>query len=50
MFLDNIGLNHMTTINSPKYISIIAYVVFIIISILLIINLLKNEKNRDVLN
>lgn len=50
MFLDNIGLNHMTTINSPKYIPIIAYVVFIIISILLIINLLKNEKNRDVLN
>ncbi|HFE9685792.1 TPA: hypothetical protein ACGA33_001529 [Clostridium perfringens] len=50
MFLDNIGLNHMTTINSPKYIPTIAYVVFIIISILLIINLLKNEKNRDVLN
>ena len=50
MFLDNIGLNHMTTINYPKYIPLIAYVVFIIISILLIINLLKNEKNRDVLN
>ena len=49
MFLDNIGLNHMTTINYPKYIPLIAYVVFIIISILLIINLLKNEKNRDVL-
>ena len=40
----------MTTINYPKYIPLIAYVVFIIISILLIINLLKNEKNRDVLN
>ena len=40
----------MTTINYPKYITLIAYVVFIIISILLIINLLKNEKNRDVLN
>ncbi|MDK0976375.1 hypothetical protein P5F65_06495 [Clostridium perfringens] len=50
MFLDNIGLNHMTTINYPKYIPLIAYVVFLIISILLIINLLKNEKNRDVLN
>lgn len=50
MFLDNIGLNHITTINYPKYIPLIAYVVFIIISILLIINLLKNEKNRDVLN
>ena len=50
MFLYNIGLNHMTTINYPKYIPLIAYVVFIIISILLIINLLKNEKNRDVLN
>ena len=50
MFLYNIGLNHMTTINYPKYIPLIAYMVFIIISILLIINLLKNEKNRDVLN
>ena len=50
MFLYNIGLNHMTTINYPKYIPLIAYVVFLIISILLIINLLKNEKNRDVLN
>lgn len=50
MFLDNIGLNHITTINYPKYIPLIAYVVFIIISILLIINLLKNEKSRDVLN
>ena len=50
MFLDNIGLNHMTTINYPKYIPLIAYVVFIIISILLIINLLKNEKSRDFLN
>ena len=34
MFLDNIGLNHMTTINYPKYIPLIAYAVFIIISIL----------------
>ena len=50
MFLYNIGLNHMTTINYPKYIPLITYMVFIIISILLIINLLKNEKNRDVLN
>ncbi|MBI5988670.1 hypothetical protein SNJ89_05425 [Clostridium perfringens] len=50
MFLYNIGLNHMTTINYPKYIPLIVYVVFIIISILLIINLLKNEKNRDILN
>ncbi|WP_283692444.1 hypothetical protein, partial [Clostridium perfringens] len=30
MFLYNIGLNHMTTINYPKYIPLIAYVVFII--------------------
>ncbi|MDZ5253596.1 hypothetical protein [Clostridium sp. LIBA-8841] len=49
-FLKNIGLNNMTVLGFPKYTLHTVYGALIVISIVLIVMLLKKEKNRDVLN
>ncbi|MDZ4993419.1 hypothetical protein GNF80_10630 [Clostridium perfringens] len=49
-FLEEIGLNNITVLWRPKYLLHITYGALIVISIVLIVILLKKEKNRDVLN
>lgn len=50
MFLMKLGMFNITVLWKPKYIIHISYGILLIISILMLVNLIKKEKYKDILN